>query len=112
MKLEKITPAGSGARRARGGKGMLAGACAGSCSVAALVIGGAFGIARAAPPGFDHVVIVIEENHAQTQIIGNLAEAPYINSLASGGVSFDAIYGITHPSQPNYLQFFPGALRG
>jgi hypothetical protein len=72
----------------------------------------ASGSALAAPPHFDHVVIVIEENHAQTQIIGNSAQAPYINGLANAGVSFNNFFAITHPSQPNYLEFFSGSAQG
>ena len=46
--------------------------------------------AQAAPPKPDHVVIVIEENHSYSQIIGS-ASAPYINSLAGQGALFTAI---------------------
>ena len=65
--------------------------------------------ATAVPPRYDHVVIVIEENHSFTQIIGNRTSAPYINQLADGGVSFARFYAVTHPSQPNYLEFFSGS---
>ncbi|MDR3668307.1 MAG: alkaline phosphatase family protein, partial [Ignavibacteriaceae bacterium] len=61
----------------------------------------------------DHVVIVIEENHAFTQIVGSTA-APYINSLLldSTAAIFSQSYGLTHPSQPNYLMFFSGSNQG
>ncbi len=59
-------------------------------------------------PTFDHIVVVIEENHGYTQIIGS-SSAPYINSLASQGASFTSSYGVTHPSQPNYLALFSGS---
>ena len=68
--------------------------------------------ASAAPPRYDHVVIVIEENHAYSQIIGNTTNAPYINTLANQGVSFTNYFAITHPSQPNYLHIFSGAAQG
>jgi len=67
--------------------------------------------AAAAPPTPDHVVIVIEENHSFDQVMGS-ASAPYLNSLAQSGMSFTNFYGITHPSQPNYLQFFSGSNQG
>src|SRR5581483_9056911 len=51
-------------------------------------------LAGAAPPRWDHVVVVIEENHAQTQIIGNTAQAPYINALANSGVQFSNFFAI------------------
>src|SRR5690606_3165167 len=67
--------------------------------------------AAAAPPTWDHIVIVIEENHSFSQVIGS-PSAPYLNSLAVGGATLNSMYGITHPSQPNYLQFFSGAYQG
>ena len=62
-------------------------------------------------PRPDHIVIVVEENRSFTQIIGN-KDAPYINALAQRGVLFTHSYGITHPSQPNYLALFSGTTRG
>jgi phosphatidylinositol-3-phosphatase len=62
-------------------------------------------------PKYDHVVIVVEENHGYSQIIGS-AEAPYFNELANGGALFTASHGTNHPSQPNYLQLFSGSNQG
>jgi len=62
-------------------------------------------------PRPDHVVIVIEENKAYTQIIGS-PSAPYINTLAAAGALMTQSYGITHPSQPNYIAFFAGSTLG
>lgn len=59
----------------------------------------------------DHIVIVIEENKSFSQIIGN-PEAPYINELAKRGALFTNSYGVTHPSQPNYLALFSGTTHG
>jgi Phosphoesterase family/PEP-CTERM motif len=71
------------------------------------------GFARAAPPSFDHIVIVIEENKSFSQVVGNVGQAPYINNtLVLGGASLTNMYGLTHPSQPNYLQFFSGSNQG
>ena len=61
-------------------------------------------------PRPDHIVIVIEENKSFTQIIGN-HDAPYINALARRGLLFTQSYGVTHPSQPNYLALFTGTTR-
>jgi len=48
------------------------------------------------------------ENHATNEIIGNTADAPYINQLASQyGVAM-SYYGVTHPSLPNYLAAISG----
>ena len=62
-------------------------------------------------PKYDHVVVVVEENHGYSQIIGN-NDASFINSLASQGTLFTNSYGITHPSQPNYLALFSGSTQG
>ncbi len=67
--------------------------------------------ASAAVPRPAHVVVVIMENHARSQIIGS-SSAPYINSLAKSGANFTQSYAITHPSQPNYLALFSGSTQG
>src|SRR5437868_6841790 len=65
----------------------------------------------AAIPRYDHVVIVVEENHSQADIIGSGA-APYINSLAWAGTSFTNFYSLNTPSQPNYFNLFAGSNQG
>src|ERR1044072_4700766 len=62
-------------------------------------------------PAYDHIVVVIEENHSFSQIIGN-PQAAYINSLASGGALLTNYHAITHPSQPNYLALYGGSTFG
>jgi acid phosphatase len=62
-------------------------------------------------PQYDHVIIVMEENHAFYQIIGS-ANAPFINHLAKDGVLFTNSHAIGHPSQPNYLALFSGSTQG
>jgi hypothetical protein len=59
----------------------------------------------------DHVVMVIEENHSYSQIIGSQS-APYINSLAKQGALFTQSFATSHPSQPNYLELFSGSDQG
>lgn len=61
------------------------------------------------PPA--HVIVVMEENHSYSEIIGS-SEAPYINSLAASGASFTNSFAIAHPSQPNYLDLFSGLNQG
>ena len=64
-------------------------------------------------PRFDHVVVVMEENHAYNEIIGDTTDAPYINNtLAAGGAVFSNSFAIEHPSEPNYLDLFSGANQG
>ncbi|MGA2618387.1 MAG: alkaline phosphatase family protein [Thermoguttaceae bacterium] len=64
-------------------------------------------------PTPDHVVIVIDENHAYNEIIGSSA-APYINSLAADakGAVFTQYFALEHPSQPNYIELFSGSNQG
>jgi hypothetical protein len=61
----------------------------------------------------DHIVILIEENHGYSQVIGS-SSAPYINALANDPMStlFTQMYGVEHPSQPNYLDLFSGGNQG
>jgi acid phosphatase len=58
-----------------------------------------------------HVIVVMEENHGYSQIMGS-ANAPYINTLATQGALFTNSRAITHPSQPNYLALFSGSQQG
>ncbi|WP_063774224.1 alkaline phosphatase family protein [Streptacidiphilus rugosus] len=62
-------------------------------------------------PHFDHVLVVIEENHAFNEIIGS-SSAPYINGLAGQGAVFTQSFAVTHPSEPNYLELFSGSTQG
>ena len=62
-------------------------------------------------PRFSHVVVVVMENHSLAEIRGN-GNAPYINSLMRTGANFTNSYGVTHPSQPNYLALFSGSVQG
>ena len=61
-------------------------------------------------PRFNHVVVVIMENHSPSDIYGS-ASAPYINgTLIPQGAMFTAAStppGM-HPSQPNYIALFAG----
>ncbi|MET8243343.1 alkaline phosphatase family protein [Streptomyces sp. NPDC005202] len=67
--------------------------------------------AAAGVPTPDHVVVVVFENHAYSQVIGS-SSAPYINSLKSGGANLTQSYAETHPSQPNYFAMFSGSTQG
>jgi phosphatidylinositol-3-phosphatase len=77
---------------------------------------------HAQPPAFDHIVVVIEENHSFSDIIGNSA-APNINALAAGGANIvnastdlqgntTGSHAVRHPSQPNYLELYSGSNQG
>lgn len=60
-----------------------------------------------------HTVICIMENRAYNNIVGN-AQAPYINSILSNAHTalLTKSYGLTHPSQPNYLMLYSGGTQG
>ncbi len=58
-------------------------------------------------PRPDHTVVVILENHAYSDVIGN-GSVPYINFLKNAGANFTDSHAVTHPSQPNYLALFEG----
>jgi phospholipase C len=62
-------------------------------------------------PVLDHVVVVVFENHAAPQVVGN-SNAPYITSLAAGGAKMSNFFAETHPSQPNYFAMFSGGTQG
>lgn len=58
-------------------------------------------------PRPEHTVVVIMENHAYSDVIGN-PSAPYIASLRTAGANFTDSHAVTHPSEPNYLALFEG----
>ncbi len=62
-------------------------------------------------PHPDHIIFVWFENKNYDSIVGNL-DAPYINSLIAKGTLFTNMYAITHPSYPNYVDFFAGDPNG
>ncbi|MDQ1391006.1 MAG: phosphatidylinositol-3-phosphatase, partial [Acidobacteriaceae bacterium] len=89
---------------------LIFGFTAASRSIAQTETGAGMGVPTALPlPA--HVVVVIEENHGYSQVIGS-PQAPYINTLASQGALFTNSRAITHPSQPNYLALFSGSTHG
>lgn len=59
----------------------------------------------------DHIIFLWMENKDRDSIIGN-TNAPYINSLVKKGTLFTNAHGITHPSYPNYVDFFAGDANG
>jgi phosphatidylinositol-3-phosphatase len=62
-------------------------------------------------PDFRKIVVVVEENHSISEIVGN-SNAPYINALAAGGALFTSSFGVAHPSLPDYLALFSGSTQG
>jgi phosphatidylinositol-3-phosphatase len=58
---------------------------------------------------FGHVVLVVEENHDYSQVIGS-ASAPYLNSLASQYGLAAQYFADTHPSIGNYFMLTTGQI--
>ncbi|HMD91516.1 MAG TPA: alkaline phosphatase family protein [Trebonia sp.] len=58
-------------------------------------------------PAFDHIFVLIMENHAFSQIIGS-PDAPFINSLAASYGLAASYTAVAHPSLPNYLALTGG----
>ncbi|HEX5272099.1 MAG TPA: alkaline phosphatase family protein, partial [Gemmataceae bacterium] len=81
----------------------------------ATVLLGANFVARltAAPavPAFDHVFVVVMENHSYNEIVGN-SSAPYISALASANGLATNYKAVAHPSLPNYLALAGGSTFG
>jgi acid phosphatase len=58
-------------------------------------------------PQFQHVVLVVEENHSYESVIGSAA-MPYFNSLASTYGLASNYFANTHPSIGNYFELTTG----
>jgi arylsulfatase A-like enzyme len=59
-----------------------------------------------------HIVVVSLENTDFASVIGNSAQAPFLNQLVSQGMLFTNYQALSHPSQPNYLALFSGSMQG
>jgi phospholipase C len=63
------------------------------------------------PPGvarYDHIFVIVEENHGFADVVGNPA-APNLNALASQFGIATQYFGVTHPSEPNYVALLGGS---
>lgn len=67
---------------------------------------------HSAPPHADHITVVIMENRDYRLVIGS-TQAPYLNgTLVPAAALMTNSHGVTHPSQPNYIDFFSGSDQG
>ena len=62
-------------------------------------------------PHYDHVFVVVEENHGFGDVIGNPA-APNLNDLARRYGLATGYEGVAHPSEPNYVALLGGGTFG
>src|SRR5712664_483274 len=60
---------------------------------------------------FQHVFIIMMENTGYKSLIGN-PNAPWINSAAAIYGLATNYYGVSHPSQPNYIAATAGSTNG
>jgi phosphoesterase family protein len=57
---------------------------------------------------FERIFIIMFENELAEAVLGN----PYMKSLSTKGVYLTNSFGVSHPSQPNYLASISGATWG
>ncbi|MBJ7608922.1 MAG: hypothetical protein JF887_05765 [Candidatus Dormibacteraeota bacterium] len=67
--------------------------------------------AASSVPRYDHILVAVEENHGLRDIMGNRA-APNINFLAHQFGLATNYFGVTHPSEPNYVALLGGSTFG
>ena len=60
-------------------------------------------------PTFSHVVVLVEENHSYSGVVGN-ASMPYFNGLASQYGLATQYFANAHPSLPDYLMLTTGQI--
>jgi len=77
--------------------------------VAMPTIAGAQGrsAATSGVPSYQHIFMIVMENHSYDQIIGN-PSAPNLNHMATAYGLATNYYGVTHPSEPNYVATIGG----
>ena len=63
------------------------------------------------PPRWNHVVWIVFENKAYTQVMGSI-DAPYLNALATTCAWASNFFAEAHPSLPNYLAMTSGDTHG
>ena len=56
----------------------------------------------------DRVFVIVLENHSRGSVIGD-PNAPYLTSLARQYGEAADYYGVTHPSEPNYVAMISGS---
>jgi hypothetical protein len=65
---------------------------------------------RAGVSNVQHIIWLWFENREASAITA--ATAPYFTSFGMANVNLTSFYGVTHPSQPNYLDAFSGSNQG
>lgn len=68
---------------------------------------GSAGSTRTTAGHLKHVFVIVLENHSKNGVIGD-PNTPYITSLANTYAVAGNYYGVTHPSEPNYVALIAG----
>jgi hypothetical protein len=63
-------------------------------------------------PRYQHVFLFYVENEDYRDVIGNVSQAPFLNSLRKQGATLADLYAEEHPSDANYLAFAGGSTFG
>lgn len=58
-------------------------------------------------PRYQHIILIVMENSSYNEIIG-ASDAPHLNALATTYGLATNYWGITHPSEPNYVALIGG----
>ncbi|HEX6504898.1 MAG TPA: alkaline phosphatase family protein [Terriglobales bacterium] len=66
---------------------------------------------RSTMKNYQHVFVIMMENTGFDSLIGN-ANAPFINAAAANYGLAANYFGVTHPSQPNYIAATSGSTNG
>jgi hypothetical protein len=79
-------------------------------ATAGIVLSATAGTAAAAPlmPAYDHIFLIILENHSTDEIINGSSAAPELTRLAKEYGLASNFYAIRHPSEPNYVAMLGG----
>ena len=81
------------------------------CLLATVLAGTMFAAEGPVPTGvrhLDHVFVILMENHAYKQIVGN-PNAPFANGYSRAANSATNYFAIGHPSLTNYLEIVGGS---
>src|SRR5215470_9260130 len=62
-------------------------------------------------PRYRHIFVIVDENHGFSDVIGNRA-APNLNALARRFGLATRYFGVSHPSEPNYVGLLGGSTHG
>jgi len=80
-------------------------------SAALLVLASVSRAGASQVPHYDHILLIVEENHGYSQIVG-LSAAPNINRLANAFGLATQYFSVADPSAPNYVAMLGGNFFG